>query len=191
MTRGRHLLIFKVRGQRSRSHATHWVTGQGHKLHIVVKPCKHDTDWTISAMTIKFGTHTSYDKRTTLINFQGQGSKVEVTRYTLLLNLVNMIQTEPFQLWPSNLVRTLLMTRRWHLYIFKVMGQRSKINPFYIANYKVIFLFKSPVGRILQRWRCFGIFKIQKYLFIQKFKIEISLNISILYIEISNIWNWQ
>ena len=109
-------------------------------------------------MTIKFGTHTSYDKRTTPIDFQGQGSKVEVTRYTLLLNLVNMIQTEPFQLWPSNLVRTLLMTRRWHLYIFKVMGQRSKINPFYIANYKVIFLFKSPVGRILQRWRCFGIF---------------------------------
>ena len=108
-------------------------------------------------MTIKLGTHTSYDKRTTPIDFQGQGSKVEVTRYTLLLNLVNMIQTEPFQLWPSNLVRTLLMTRGWHLYIFKVMGQRSKINPFYIANYKVISLFKSPVGRILQRWRCFGI----------------------------------
>ena len=43
------------------------------------------------------------------------------------------------------------------------MGQRSKINPFYIANYKVISLFKSPVGRILQRWRCFGIFiKIHK-----------------------------
>ena len=111
-------------------------------------------------MTIKLGTHTSYDKRTTPIDFQGQGSKVEVTRYTLLLNLVNMIHTEPFQLWPSNLVRTLLMTRGWHLYIFKVMGQRSKINPFYIANYKVISLFKSPVGRILQRWRCFGIFAI-------------------------------
>ena len=109
-------------------------------------------------MTIKLGTHTSYDKRTTPIDFQGQGSKVEVTRYTLLLNLVNTIQTEPFQLWPSNLVRTLLMTRGWHLYIFKVMGQRSKINPFYIANYKVISLFKSPVGRILQSWRCFGIF---------------------------------
>ena len=124
--------------------------GQGSQVEV--------TDWTISAMTIKLDTHTSYDKRTTPIDFQGQGSQVEVTRYTLLLNLVNMIQTEPFQLWPSNLVRTLLMTRRWHLYIFKVMGQRSKINPFYIANYKVISLFKSPVGRILQRWRCFGIF---------------------------------
>ena len=111
-------------------------------------------------MTIKLGTHTSYDKRTTPIDFHVQGSKVEVTRYTLLLNLVNMIQTEPFQLWPSNLVRTLLMTRGWRLYIFKVMGQRSKINPFYIANYKVISLFKSPVGRILQRWRCFGIFTV-------------------------------
>ena len=60
-------------------------------------------------MTIKLGTHTSYDKKMTPI-------------------------------------------------YFKVMGQRSKINPFYIANYKVISLFKSPVGRILQPWRCFGIF---------------------------------
>ena len=117
-------------------------------------------------MTIKLGTHTSYDKRTTPIDFQGQGSKVKVTRYTLLLNLVNMIQTEPFQLWPSNLVCTLLMTRGWHLYIFKFRGQRSKINPFYIANYKVISLFKSPVGRILQRWRCFGIFCTGLYAFI-------------------------
>ena len=123
-------------------------------------------------MNIKLGTHTSYDKRTTPIDFQGQGSKVEVTRYTLFLNLVNMIQTEPFQLWQSNLVRTLLMTRGWHLYIFKFMGQRSKINPFYIANCKVISLFKSPVGRIWQRWRCFGIFKvmqIQNYIQFRKF----------------------
>ena len=36
MTRGRHLLIFKVKGQ-------------GHTLHIIVKPCKHDTDLTVSA----------------------------------------------------------------------------------------------------------------------------------------------
>ena len=100
MNRGWHLLIFKVR-----------VKGRGHTLHIVVKPCKHNTDWTVSAMTIKLGTHTSYDKRMTPIYFQGH-------------------------------------------------GQRSKINSFYIANYKVISLFKSPVGRILQRWRCFGIFLI-------------------------------
>ena len=30
----------------------------------------------------------------------------------------------------------------------------NKINPFYIANYYVISLLNSPVGRILQRWRC-------------------------------------
>ena len=45
------------------------------------------------------------------IDFQGQGSKVKVTRYTLLFNLVNTIQPEPFQLGPSNLVHILLMTR--------------------------------------------------------------------------------
>ena len=33
MTRGRHLLIFKVR-----------VKGKGHMLQIVVKPCNQDTD---------------------------------------------------------------------------------------------------------------------------------------------------
>ena len=36
MTKGRTLLIFKV-----------MVKGQGHTLHIVVQPCKHDTDWTV------------------------------------------------------------------------------------------------------------------------------------------------
>ena len=105
----------------------------------------------------------------TPIDFQGQGSKVKVTRYTVLLNLVNMIQTEPFKLGPSNLVHILLMKRGWHLLISKVRGQRSrshtiylllslehKVKPFYIANYDVIFLLDSPVGRILQRlrWSC-------------------------------------
>ena len=44
--------------------------------------------------------HTTYDKRTielfsieNPIDFQGQGSKVKVTCYTMLLNHVNMIQT--------------------------------------------------------------------------------------------------
>ena len=74
MTRGSHLLISKVRGQRSRSP----------------------------------------------IDFQGQGSKVKVTRYTVLLKFVNTIQTEPFQLGPSNLIHILLMTRRIHLLISKV-----------------------------------------------------------------------
>ena len=42
-----------------------------------------------------------------------------------MLNLVNTIQTELFQLGPSNLVHRLLMTRGLHLLTFKVMGQRS------------------------------------------------------------------
>ena len=92
----------------------------------VRKPCKHDTDWTVSARTVKLSTHTTYDKKTNSFDFQGHGSKVKVTRYTLLLNLVNTIQTEPFQLGPSNLVHILLMTRGLTLLIFKVMGQRSR-----------------------------------------------------------------
>ena len=112
-TRGRHLLIFKVKGQ-------------GHTLQILVKPCKHDTDLTLPARTVKLGTHTSYDKRVSPIGFQGQRLKVKVTRYTLLLNLVNTIQTEPFQLRPSNMVHILLMTGRQYLFVFKVRGQRSR-----------------------------------------------------------------
>ena len=92
----------------------------------VHKACRHDTDRTISARTVKLGTHITYDKRKNPIDFQGHGSKVKVTGYTLLLNLVNTIQTEPFQLGPSNLVNRLLMTRGRHLLTFKVMGQRSR-----------------------------------------------------------------
>ena len=55
------------------------VKGQGHTLDIV-KPCKRDTDWTVPARTVKLGTHTTYDKRKNPIDFQGQGSKVRVTR---------------------------------------------------------------------------------------------------------------
>ena len=46
MTRGQILLFFKVRGQ-------------SHTIDIVVKPCKHDTDWTVSARTIKLDIHTT------------------------------------------------------------------------------------------------------------------------------------
>ena len=92
---------------------------------IVVKPCKHDIDRTVPSRTIKLGTHTTYDKRTTPINFQGQRS---MSRYTLLLNLVNVIQTEPFQLGKSNLVYILLMTRGRHLMMFKVKGQGHMLN---------------------------------------------------------------
>ena len=92
------------------------------------KACKHDRDWTVLARTVKLGKHTTYmnDKRTNIIDFQGQGSKVKVTRWTLLLNFVIRIQTEPFQLGPLNLVHILLMTRGQYLLIFKVMGQRSR-----------------------------------------------------------------
>ena len=92
----------------------------------VHKACKHDTDWTVPARTVKLGTLITYDKRTNPIDFQRQGSKVKVTRYTLLLNIVNTIQTELFKLGPSNLVHILLMTRGQHLLIFKVRGQRSR-----------------------------------------------------------------
>ena len=56
------------------------VKGQDNMLQTVVKLRKHDTDWTGSARTVKRGTHTSYDKRTTLIDFQGQVPKVKVKR---------------------------------------------------------------------------------------------------------------
>ena len=92
----------------------------------VHKACRHDTDRTISARTVKLGTQITYDKRKNPIDFQGHGSKVKVTGYTLLLNIVNTIQTEPFQLGPSNLVHRLLMTRGRHVLTFKVMGQRSR-----------------------------------------------------------------
>ena len=92
----------------------------------VHKACKHDSDWTLPARTFKLGTLTTYDKRRNPIDFQGQGSKVKVTRNTLLFNLVNTIQTEPFQLGPSNLVHLLLLTRGGTLLIFKVRGQRSR-----------------------------------------------------------------
>ena len=58
----------------------------------VHKACIHDTDRAIPARTVQLGTHTAYDKRNP-IDFQGQGSKVKVICYTLLLNLVNTIQT--------------------------------------------------------------------------------------------------
>ena len=72
MTRGRHLLIVKIRGQ-------------GHTLDIVVKPCKHDTDRTVPCRTIKLGIHTTYDKRTTPINFQGQSSRSHARQCCLTL----------------------------------------------------------------------------------------------------------
>ena len=48
----------------------------------VGKACKHDRDWTVPARAVKLGIHTTYDKRTNPIDFQGQGSKVKVTNIT-------------------------------------------------------------------------------------------------------------
>ena len=55
---------------------TYWfsrseVKGQGHTLHIVVKPCKQDTDWTVSAQTVKLGTHTVF-------RVKGQGHTLDI-----------------------------------------------------------------------------------------------------------------
>ena len=63
----------------------------------------------------------------TPIDFQGQGSKVKVTNYTLLLNLVNMIQTKLLNLGLSNLVLILLMTRL-NSSILTPFRKRNKIN---------------------------------------------------------------
>ena len=116
------------------------------------------------------------------IGFQGQGSKVKVKCYTLLLNLVNIIQTEPFQLGPSNLEHILLMTRR-HLLVFKVKGQGHmldvvfkpckhdkdrivwvrtvKYNTCYMVRGRHPLLFKvnvkvkfGPLARGCRAWRC-------------------------------------
>ena len=111
-------------------------------LHIVVKPCKHDTDWTVSARTVKLGTQITYDKRMTPIDFQGHGSKVKVTRYTLLLNLVNTIQTEPFQLGPSNLVHKVLMTSGRHLLIW-----RSKVK---VTHYTSLYTLLLNLVNMIQ-----------------------------------------
>ena len=91
-------------------------------------------------MTIKLGTHTTYGKRTTptCIDFHGQGSKVKVTRYTLLLNLVNTIQTEPFQPGPSNLVHRLLMTRGRHPIDSQGHGSKVKVTR-YTSLYTLLF----------------------------------------------------
>ena len=78
-----------------------------------------------------------------------------------------MIQTEPFQLGPSRLGTHATFDERTTHIDFQGQGSKdkvtcytlllylvNKINPFYIANYNVISLLNSPVGRILQRWRC-------------------------------------
>ena len=44
-------------------------------LDYVVKPSKHDTDRIVWVRTLRLGTHTSHDKRTTPISFQSQGGQ--------------------------------------------------------------------------------------------------------------------
>ena len=45
----------------------------------VNKACKHNTDWTVPARTVKLGVHNTYDKRTNPIDFQGHRTKGKVT----------------------------------------------------------------------------------------------------------------
>ena len=63
--------------------------GQGHTLHIVAKPCIHDTE--PFQLGPSKSVHILFMTSTTPINVQCQGSKVKVTCLTLLLNLVNKI----------------------------------------------------------------------------------------------------
>ena len=58
--------------------------GQGSRSR-TIKPCKHDTDGTVSFRTVKLGTHTTYDKKRTPITFKvkGQGH---------MLNNVNVVK---------------------------------------------------------------------------------------------------
>ena len=44
-------------------------------LYFDVKPCKHETEGTVSARTVQLGTHTTYDKRTTPIPFKVKGRR--------------------------------------------------------------------------------------------------------------------
>ena len=111
---------------------TYWfsrsgVKGQGHTLHIVVKPCKQDTDWNVSARTVKLGTYFLWQKDNSYnVLLSRSGVKGRGHTLSIVVNLVNMIQNEPFQLDPSNLVHILLMTRGQRLLIFKDRGQRSR-----------------------------------------------------------------
>ena len=120
-------------------------------LNIVNNPCKQDKDGTVSARTVKLGTHTSYEIRTTPIAFQGRGQRSSSHAYYLLFNHVNKIKTELFGLGPSNLVHILAITRGWYVLLFKVRGLRSRSK---IANYNVNSLLNSPVGHILLCLHC-------------------------------------
>ena len=87
----------------------------------VHKACKHDTDCQLGLSNM---VHILLVTRgRTLLIFK-------VTRYTLLLNLVNRIQTEPSQLGPSNLVHILLMTRETNRIDFQGHGSKVKVRCF-------------------------------------------------------------
>ena len=59
ITRGRHLLLFKV-----------GMKAQGHTLDIVVKPCKYNTDSIVWVKTVKY--NSCNGKRTAPFAFQGK-----------------------------------------------------------------------------------------------------------------------
>ena len=86
MTRRQTLLIFKV---------------SGHTLHIVVKPCKHDTDWTVPARTVKLGSHTTVWQVDEPYWFSRSGVKGQGHTLHIVFKLCKK-ETSPFQLGPSN-----------------------------------------------------------------------------------------
>ena len=48
-------------------------------LSVCPQACRHNTDWTVWARTVKLGTLTTYDMRTNPIDFQGQRSRSHIT----------------------------------------------------------------------------------------------------------------
>ena len=55
------------------------------------------------------------------MDFLGKWSKIKFMPYPLLLNLVNTIKAEPFNLEPQGTIRVIACGR--HLLLFKVKGQ--------------------------------------------------------------------
>ena len=74
----------------------------------------------------KLGTHTTYDKRTNPIDFQGHGSKVKVTCYTLLLNLVKHDTDWTVSLTTVKLGTHTTYDKRTISIDFQIRGQRSR-----------------------------------------------------------------
>ena len=114
--------------------------------HVFTRLFTSNTPWYLldfaSALTVKHGTHTSYDKRITAIDLQSQRSRSHGRNKSHSYQLIDKVrgqsnalhvvvkpcnkQTEPFQLGPFSFVHILLMTKRQHVLLFKVMCRMSR-----------------------------------------------------------------